>query len=65
MRRRRHAPPAEASFLPGLMELRSRYEAWNEMTFPPYGGKLHSGSIGELREISVAQLTAVGPEPPV
>lgn len=35
--------PAEASFLPELMKVHLRYEAWNEMPFPVHGGRLHSG----------------------
>jgi hypothetical protein len=53
--------PAEASFLRGLMELPSKYEAWNETTFPPTAENFIQGSIRELREVSVAHLTA--PEP--
>jgi hypothetical protein len=37
------ALPGEGIFLPSVMELHSRYEIWSEMTFPLYGGKLHSG----------------------
>jgi len=35
--------PTEVSFLPGLMKLHLRYEVWNKMRFPLYGGKLRSG----------------------
>src|SRR5207253_6828939 len=35
--------PAEARFLPDLMKLHLRYEVWNQMPFPLYGGKLYSG----------------------
>jgi outer membrane protein OmpA-like peptidoglycan-associated protein len=40
--------PVEAGFLANAMELHSSYELWNEMTFPRYGGKLHSGKHWEI-----------------